>query len=262
MTYQLEDPSRRTTGLKSASVLGVKLIVGVFGFTYFTDQVKKISTLSPSLANYFYIALLAIVCIKAALWIAVAQKEIDILSTWLDPRKYYPPDETVNAVLFALVLCGLILSSRNLIVFGAIYVVYAVVHMYGWMHLRRELRKVIKKSRLLLQKDPPSHSVKRLCTIAIDLIETYYLGRLHLFRAALVLFLSTAGLIASIKAHLSNAHYQTYAYGLYVFSLVVPEEVVTNCARAPLYSGIRRLEGMLYDLRRHEAGTAPQSNSI
>src|SRR5581483_720841 len=137
MTYQLEDPSRRTTGLKSASVLGVKLIVGVFGFTYFTDQVKKISTLSPSLANYFYIALLAIVCIKAALWIAVAQKEIDILSTWLDPRKYYPPDETVNAVLFALVLCGLIISSRNLIVFGAIYVVYAVVHMYGWMHLRR-----------------------------------------------------------------------------------------------------------------------------
>src|SRR5690349_13721603 len=96
--------SDRMKQLIKSRRIALCVIGGALSVGFFVAEIKKLLAGNPTLLDYLYLGLLVSLAIKIAAWILVSDREIDIVSRWLDPEDYEPPAETVLVLMLGITL--------------------------------------------------------------------------------------------------------------------------------------------------------------
>jgi hypothetical protein len=227
----------------------------VVGAGFFKSEVERVRALPRDIANELYLALLAATLLLTVGWSLVSHKELSILCEWLDPKDYQPPDESLVGFGIAAALSVLFFASRSPLWFGISYSVYAAINLAAVIHLKNQMVTATHGSRQRLEDEPPEGA--QLYQEAIDLLDLHYVKRPNVLRVATILVLAVTGLTLSILSK-DGVHprLNTYAYLVYLTSLVVLEGLVMFVWRAKLYSGVKPLAVARYELERARTSRA------
>jgi hypothetical protein len=239
----------RFESLRTTRSLAVKLIATAVGLTFFVSEVKKLLNSSPGLLDYLYLALLACLGVKVATWILISERELKFISQWLDPKDYEPPTETATILALAVTLTALILTARNLVLFGICYVLYSVGNLYGWWRLQHELQIAIPKTLNRLKDEKPG--IAEIRRKALEAMTAYYLKPPHVLRSAITLIAALVTLSVAGFARLRHSQPATVAaYILCIFDLLFVEEAWVGYWRVKFYSAMRPIYAAEYELER------------
>jgi hypothetical protein len=239
----------RFENLRTNRSIAVKVIATAVGLTFFVSEVTKLLTSSAHLSDYLYLALLACLGAKVATWILISERELKFISKWLDPKYYDPPTETATILALAVTLTALILTAKNLILFGICYVLYSIGNLYGWWRLRHELQIAIPATFERLKDEKPDKAV--ISRKALDAMTSYYLKPPQVLRSAITLTAALATL--SVACYAKMRHSQTAsvaAYVLYIFDILFVEEAWIGYWRVRFYAAMRPISAAEYERER------------
>jgi len=265
MVYSTAATKRRASHLRRVIEWGTKLILFVVGIDLFRTEFSRVMALPRELNNELYLTLLAAATLLTVGWIFVADKEVEIMCDFLAPSEYKIPDETVLGMAIAAALVILLYTARNPLWFGISYSVYMLLSVFAWKRLIREMDKAIRGSRRSL-KDEPKHKRDTIGG-ALDILDSYYLRRPNMLRVWTSFGLAVLGLIFSIVAfRLGRTIFNTFAYLIFILSIVALEGVLAFRWRFKLYHQVEDLEPAEYDLddakHRKGAGESIQAQPI
>ena len=239
----------RFEDLRTTRSRAVKLFGTAVGVTFFVSEARKLLTSSPDLLDYLYLALLASLGAKVAIWILISEGELKFISKWLDPKNYDIPTERTTIYALGVTLTALILTAKNLVLFGICYVLYSVGNLYGWWRLRHELRIAIPATfERLKDEDPAKTEISRR---ALDAMTAYYLKPPQVLRCWVTLIAALAALSVACSARLRHSQLgSVVAYALCIFDILLVEEAWIGYWRVKFYAAMRPISAAEYERER------------
>jgi hypothetical protein len=238
---------KRAIHIRRVIDLGTKLILGVGGIGLFRTELLRVIALPRELNNELYLVLLAAATILALGWIFVANKEFKIMCDFLNPLEYRIPDQTFIGMAIAAALAILLYTARNPLWFGVSYSVYMLLSVVGWKRVIAEMDKAIKGSRRNLRDEPKQK--RDIYGGALDILDSYYVRQANLPRVWTSFASAVLGLILSIFGFtLGRTSFNTVAYLIFIFSILVLEGGLAFYWRFKLYTQVRPFETAKDDL--------------
>jgi hypothetical protein len=241
MVYQVRSLETKIGDLRARINWGVKLIALMLALGLFTTEVHRILSSPSTVTDYLYLALLVVLGLLIGGWYWVSQTELSIISEWLDPIHYSPPEETLTMMAIAVALGVLLFAARRPTLFGVAYAAYTVANLLAWKHLQHQLKLTLASSRKRLNDEGTAVvGTAPIISGAIAEIERYYISKWHTLRLVIVLLLASTGFALSTYGHLRGYGWTDgAAYGIYVFDILVFEEIVMTSWRLRFYSAMR-----------------------
>ena len=247
MGYSTAATERRAVNIRHAIDYGTKLILTVVGIGMFRSELLRIMSLPRMLNNELYLVLLFAAALLTAGWIFVANKEFEIMCDFLDPLAYEIPNEMYVGLAIAAALTILLYTARNPVWFGVSYSAYMLLSVLGWSRAKRDMDKAIKASREKLEDEPKK--MRDLYGGALNILYSYYVRQANLPRVWASFVLGVSGLIFSLLAvKLGQTIFNTVAYVIFIFSILVLEGGLAFYWRFKLYSQVRPFETAKHDI--------------
>ena len=260
MTYDPKDLRERSKEIINARTSGVVLITSLLALGLFISEVRRIRSLSPDLINYAYLALFILSGLLIFLWIWSTQKELDLLFEWLDPQRYEPPStlkETLLIIALAILLIGLVLASRNPMLFGSVFSGYSLVALFAGIYRDREIALAIDKSKERLRTDLDSgdQAIKNRAALymaGINVLDSYFIRNPMTLRSVLVFLFSLLGLTLAIWWRVTGSRSAGFLSYLVWFLIISVSEVVIGVWRNTRDTDLRPITADLRELRRSD----------
>jgi len=260
MTYDPKDLRERSKEITNARTWGVGLITALLALGLFISEVRRIRALSLDLINYAYLAVFILSGVLIFLWIWSTEKELDLLFEWLDPQRYEPPStlkETFLIIALAILLIGLLLASRNPMLFGSVFSAYSLVALFAGIYRDREIALAIDKSkeRLRTDLDLGDQAVKKraeLYMAGINVLDSYFIRNPMALRSALIFLFSLLGLALAIWWRVTGSRSAAFLSYLVFFLIILSSEVVIGVWRNTRDTDLRPIKADLRELRRSE----------
>lgn len=210
--------------------------------------------------DYAYLALFILSGVLIFLWIWSTQKELDLLFEWLDPQRYEPPSsvkETFLIIVLAMLLIGLILASRNPMLFGSVFAAYSFVALFAGIYRDREISQAIDKSKARVRTDLDSgdQDVKKraeLYLAGINVLDSYFIRNPMTRRSVFVFLSSLLGLTLAISWKVTGSRSAGFLSYLVWFLTISVSEVVIGIWRNTRDTNLRPISADLRELLRSD----------
>jgi hypothetical protein len=254
---QTDDQGEQGLGARADPVLnsiriGGFLVGCAVTIGFFTKEVQRILALPPLLKNDFYLVLLLLTFLLIGSWFLCALMHVEQMKKWADAPNYYPPEEVVRVVAFAVVFIVLIYSARAPLAFGISYAIYSFMNLFTMRHLRIETADVLAKARAGLERHPVSGQIR---SDALSALEDYCRKLLSSRRAWWTVAGAVCGLAAAvIGAVTKSAPAVVAAYSIFIVSVGVPELLLSWLWRGELARRLRPCEAALFEINRKSEG--------
>ncbi len=213
---------------------GAQLVTGLFAIGLFASELRRLGAAHLTPIELAYLTLFLTVGGLAYLWLSSTEDELDQLMQYLDPStpSSLRPSSAERATIFliAAVLCGLLYSTRDPLLFGSFFSVYSVIALLSTRHVNLRLGRIFANCRQRLREELLAAPLDRrlpLYSSGVDILENYYNTKRHLVRHSVILGVSLAGTaVAGYARSRKSQSLEMAAYVIFILLLVASEAVI------------------------------------
>lgn len=233
---------------------GVAFLGAVGAGGWVVSEGQRIGQDGVTLSTGLYLGLLTTTALLAGMWAWATGYELDLLTKWLDPKKYVPPTALVEVALASATvgfLGVLAFASRTPPVYCALFAAFNAFVLLMVRRTTREIGQAIAGSRDRLRDlgDSLISTERSIYVRALDILERYYIQRPHARRH---FFVFASGLIPLALALWPSTSQQLWVEEVvYVtlIAIIVVSEFILGWWRQSRDNGLRPLWAEIVEIR-------------